>query len=1672
MTESKSLEIRNGIQLPPGEISAVNYVGDPNAGEFIDWSGHNFAECPAGGEPTFFAGERTIFGRVPGDPGTPAPAVAVASQAAPSFTPAAPPAAPAFGDPRGSMPFAGQLAPLMKVLHGTPETPWIDWDDAPAKMAEESAAEGRGWGRPNFDAEHRGDTDEDESDVEKSLGELRELLDLMKGRKPKAPKAGSGQIGFNFSAPAPSHAGPTHTAPPKKPAAGAWGPIPGGAKGGQRRKVGGKWQYRYPDGAGGWSSRPKRARTEPSKKDKTLAGELTAAGKTPLEVAEALVEVGLSKKAAGAVARFAEAAYAKHKRAKEAAATVSAEAREKARGEAKIDTEVATNPQAQQVIDRLPPDLAADHNVRAQVARLAGNLTKWELRTLEDADAGMSPGVSSPAIRKLIQQGLLRQAAGGLTATPLGAVLAMVQRAAEPTPEPAPAPPVEEEPPPTDEAAAARRAGNRAANERAFVTQYTTPEAQRAAADAMAAEAYARHLEARNGDRIGAYLETADELRQSGVPSSMAREAAQAAKVASTKPEAAEPAPPTMDPEPSVTEPPENNFETMPEPDLSGFNTRQQALIRLAGYYGTLLPQAMFLDAQAANAKVAELRARRESMIAAAQDAVKQGADLLATRDRLTAVIPPSFTEGERTKESIRLLQMLREVVPKAAPDESPAPPSPEPEPQQSAAAPQEQEGRWVRNVNDNGFEGEFSTKPSLGDIVTMTDRRGVTKRGVVADAPKARGGKFRAPVMTARDLTNGDTLETLSARFKALATEPPENNFETMPESTGGEVEAPAPSPADAEPGATVTPKMRPKPVAPKGTPRGNAERARTSESGYINDRDSRIAQSGVDTWGSARERALRWQGVDRAVEAGSVASFTFKRLAAAEGPDLAGSLDAAGTDAELAVAMRNALDYRKFPGKPKNTDKTVTIAYGPRGRERETVKIADIPAEARQRAILRGYYAAFEAWTGLYEKLDAEGREVRWSEITDLRQKFADAAWKRMGAHKPGWDEVDYPSTRADAIALAEQQLADRVASQMIRLAGNAVGGNGKTSPRSLVRDFRKRLEAASDPAAREQLVESAQGVARGEGTYKKLVEGHKFDRTRRKSFDVRKGYDYGMLRRSGGKPAPQSGPAAVAQITGEFGIGNVQWGKSVTDEERVHHAKESAAALSDLADILGIPARKVSMNGNLALAIGARGRAGAAAHYEPGLRIINLTRKNGVGTLAHEWGHFLDYVAGTADAPAKYAEDAMQVAALTSELRTLSPDASEDERDHLELKISAAADRAHETAEQNAMTNPRRAREGGHPMRQAVTALMQSEAMRAVKAQTEKTITEEGGDLDYWTRPDELFARCFEAHVQHKLRAAGRENTYLVSLRESARGTVWPTWEQSAAMAPMFDAIMKTYGDDETLFKAMRYGWGTPTKAAKMTKAAFRKSLEARHPGTSGKTHTPRAPRAERLVDSDRWGRPLRKGLHTYAHAGDDLPDNYLFEYLCGFVEEAFEHEHSEPEHNELEHGELVEALGRAVFGELLAYAPRNRNLMRAIIRHPQTAESVADLIVARGLLKPRADTIPLDYESHAAMGAPEAMAYSMTARDFDDLAHVGTRLVHTDPGNAAHLVKADPSTAVEALRGSRARYMAGLVAAATEPAVPNIAADCPIHNGIDITKAHMAWYGMTPCTCPKH
>lgn len=101
-------------------------------------------------------------------------------------------------------------------------------------------------------------------------------------------------------------------------------------------------------------------------------------------------------------------------------------------------------------------------------------------------------------------------------------------------------------------------------------------------------------------------------------------------------------------------------------------------------------------------------------------------------------------------------------------------------------------------------------------------------------------------------------------------------------------------------------------------------------------------------------------------------------------------------------------------------------------------------------------------------------------------------------------------------------------------------------------------------------------------------------------------------------------------LQNVTGFNKINFGNWLKGENNSsERQAHVNSVYDAVHDLAEVLNVPVKAVSLNGMLSVAIGAQGRGGrAAAHFVPGLNEINITRTKGAGSLAHEFAHGLDH------------------------------------------------------------------------------------------------------------------------------------------------------------------------------------------------------------------------------------------------------------------------------------------------------------------------------------------------------------------------------------------------------------------------------------------------------------
>ena len=193
--------------------------------------------------------------------------------------------------------------------------------------------------------------------------------------------------------------------------------------------------------------------------------------------------------------------------------------------------------------------------------------------------------------------------------------------------------------------------------------------------------------------------------------------------------------------------------------------------------------------------------------------------------------------------------------------------------------------------------------------------------------------------------------------------------------------------------------------------------------------------------------------------------------------------------------------------------------------------------------------------------------------------------------------------------------------------------------------------------------------------------------------------------------------------------FGFRGVEFGNWANQQERQLALNQAYDAFMDLSEATGISPRGLSLGGELGMAFGARGGGGAAAHYEPGKVVINLTKTQGAGTLAHEWWHAIDNY---------FSRRRGQALGYNTE------------RKGYNLPVRGGkVEREHE-AERKEITN-------------AFTALM-----KAINGSSygERSNAYANLKSSYWKEPTELGARAFAVWVERKLSEKGIVNNFLAN------------------------------------------------------------------------------------------------------------------------------------------------------------------------------------------------------------------------------------------------------------------------------------------------------------------
>ncbi|MGT8332723.1 LPD38 domain-containing protein [Escherichia coli] len=376
------------------------------------------------------------------------------------------------------------------------------------------------------------------------------------------------------------------------------------------------------------------------------------------------------------------------------------------------------------------------------------------------------------------------------------------------------------------------------------------------------------------------------------------------------------------------------------------------------------------------------------------------------------------------------------------------------------------------------------------------------------------------------------------------------------------------------------------------------------------------------------------------------------------------------------------------------------------------------------------------------MYSLRDSKGRDLFFSESRDELLKKAKAYFDEQGSR-----ERETPATSAD----------DRITFDVYRhkASGDIFIGYGKN---------RQKLK----------------------GGFESARDAHDYVRTHRDELvnqvkalrEVSREEQRNATNRDRTGPEHRKGDVSPEQFSDAFGFRGVQFGNYVEGPRRQADLNRAYDSLHDLADVLNVPTKALSLNGRLGLAFGARGKGKAAAHYEPGEVAINLTKGNGPGALAHEWFHSLDNYFGRYD---------------------VSTDG----------KITSGGDYMTEAQRAGRVFKDGRYVDAEYPVRQEVYDAFKG-VMKAINSSDmlrRSELLDGVRSKPYWSTDVEMAARAFERYVQDKARMAGVENDYLVNIRKAddhgqPDTYAYPTnAELDGGIREAFDHLFRTLKTRET-------------------------------------------------------------------------------------------------------------------------------------------------------------------------------------------------------------------------------------------------------------------------------
>ncbi|APQ14650.1 hypothetical protein BJP27_24055 (plasmid) [Pseudomonas oryzihabitans] len=299
-----------------------------------------------------------------------------------------------------------------------------------------------------------------------------------------------------------------------------------------------------------------------------------------------------------------------------------------------------------------------------------------------------------------------------------------------------------------------------------------------------------------------------------------------------------------------------------------------------------------------------------------------------------------------------------------------------------------------------------------------------------------------------------------------------------------------------------------------------------------------------------------------------------------------------------------------------------------------------------------------------------------------------------------------------------------------------------------------------------------------------------------------------------RVGGRQLSVDSTFALKELLGLREVQSGNWVLKDRNSAR-YHVEQTAMAMSDLSDVLGIDIKALSLGGRLSMAFGARGQGNAgwggaaAAHYESVHRVINLTKLGGGGCLGHEWFHAIDdmlaeLVKGEAGPARNFASlnaDVLPEGALREAMTEIRAQMTRGDRRLVEaIKVTdrdrALATRNIDEGYPNAVArgiklageltkavlfvdgyfagrDDKRSLKNRKAWRALAAAYYAPAGEAVVQAATGPAVSNfyaeavrlDGGEQDkYWSKGQEMAARAFQSYLEDRLQGRGQQNDYL--------------------------------------------------------------------------------------------------------------------------------------------------------------------------------------------------------------------------------------------------------------------------------------------------------------------